>query len=66
MKRKVPLQISFHNPNTNEQLVDELIKLSAEVAKAKLTNTIIHKNLDSLSYPPNNHLSVSNLLQTGT
>lgn len=36
------LDITFHNPNTMEDVVRELIKLSAEMAKAQIINKLLH------------------------
>lgn len=42
MKKNKPLVITFHNPNTPEETIAELIKLSAELAKANLSDILIH------------------------
>ena len=34
------LNITFHNPNTSEETVAALIKIAAEVAKAKIISAI--------------------------
>ena len=36
------LQITFHNPNTTEELAKALIVLAAEAAKGKVTEAILH------------------------
>lgn len=39
---KGKLHITFHNPNTVEEVAKELIKISAEIAKAQVSDTLIH------------------------
>ena len=36
------LKITFHNPNTVEETAAALVKIAAEVAKAKVTQELIH------------------------
>ena len=36
------LTITFHNPNTTEELVAELVKIAAEVAAEKVRQEIIN------------------------
>ena len=38
------LTITFHNPNTTEELVAELVKIAAEVAAEKVRKEIINSN----------------------
>lgn len=40
--KKTKLNITFHNPNTVEEVAKELIKISAEVAKAQISDTLLH------------------------
>lgn len=41
MKKQNKLNITFHNPNPIEDVVKELIKISAEIAKAKVSAEIM-------------------------
>ena len=38
--KNIKLNITFHNPNTTEETVAELVKIAAEVAKTKISQTI--------------------------
>ena len=47
---KHKLQITFHNPNTTEKLVTELVKITAELAAKKMISELTLKNkTESLS-----------------
>lgn len=36
------LNITFHNPNTVEEVAKELIRISAEVAKTQIREAVLH------------------------
>ena len=38
------LNISFHNPNTTDVFVKEMIQVSAEIAKASITGRLLHSS----------------------
>lgn len=40
--KKQSLNITFHNPNTTDMMVKEMIKISAEIAKNSVQQKLLH------------------------
>ena len=40
--KKETLNISFHNPNTSEAFVREMVQISAELAKSSINQKLLH------------------------
>ena len=46
------LNITFHNPNTSEELTELLIMIAAEAAKAQIINKIHNEKSDATTEKP--------------
>ena len=46
------LNITFHNPNTSEELIELLIMIAAETAKAQIIDKIHNEKSDTAAEEP--------------